>query len=97
MAEVIYGGEFPTGEGRGVPRKYDWDNWLNGQYWKLSKGTDYENQMGLRASAVQAAKARKISVKVVQRDRGDTMYVCAFNGTGDLGMTDYPNLFDEPF
>ena len=97
MAETIYSGEFPTGEGRGVPRKYDWDNWLNGQYWKLSKGVDYENQMGLRASAVQAAKARKISVKVVQRDRGNTMYVCAFKGSGDLGLIKYPNQFDQEF
>jgi len=97
MAEIIYSGEFPTDDGRGAVRKYDWDNWLNGRYWKLSKGLDYENQMGLRASAVQAAKARNISVKVVQRDRGNTMYVCAFAGSGDAGMTEYPNQFDQEF
>ena len=95
MAEVIYSNEFPTEDGRGAVSKYDWDNWLNGRYWKLSKGTDYENSMGLRASAVQAAKSRGCSVKVVQRDRGDTMYVCAYIAKGDTKMPEYANQFDQ--
>ena len=62
MAEVLDDYEFhPRG---GFDPKYPHDLWLNGQIWKLVKGTDYHCSLGsIRASLYTAGKRRGLFVR----------------------------------
>jgi hypothetical protein len=60
MAEILEDYEF-IGAGSG---KYPWDLWLDGQVWKLVRGTDYEcTSSSMRTSAQQVGKTRNKNVR----------------------------------
>jgi hypothetical protein len=60
MAEILEDYEF-IGAGSG---KYPWDLWLDGQVWKLVRGTDYEcTSASMRTSAQQVGKNRNKDVR----------------------------------
>ena len=79
MAEKISEWDFPSEQQAGRKAIYDWDLWLNGEYWKLTKGVDYVNDpRGLRSAARQAAKKRGLNVFFSQADKGNTAFICAY-------------------
>lgn len=44
--------------------KYDWDQWLDGQTWRLVGGEDFKVEPGtMRTIATSAAKARGLELK----------------------------------
>ena len=93
MAVIVNESDFPSAQQRGRKAIYDWDLWLNGEYWKLTKGVDYVNDpRGLRSAARQAAKKRGLNVFYSQRDRGDIAYICAYP---DVNEPRYYNKFWE--
>jgi len=53
--------------GRTPTVAYDWDKWLNGEKWHLSRGTDYQvATTAIRAYAYRVAAARGMRVKTVR-------------------------------
>lgn len=61
MAEKIEGN---LNQRRGF---YDWDSWLDGSQWKLTKGVDFECTVGAMRTGAAAACARrglKLTAKV---------------------------------
>lgn len=60
MAEEVF--EFPAPFGRG--RAYPWDDWLNGNIWKLAQGEDFEaNMSNFRALVYLKAQDRNLTVR----------------------------------
>ena len=60
MAEILENYEF-IGPGSG---KYPWDLWLDGQVWKLVRGTDYQcASASMRAAAFLAGRTRNKNVR----------------------------------
>lgn len=49
--------------GLGRPRKYPWDQWLDGSYWEIVRGEDFVCQLDSMTAAIHsAAKQRGLSV-----------------------------------
>lgn len=62
MAEKITGFKFGSTQSTGY--KYDWSEWLNGEVWKLVRGTDFETHpTALRTAIYNAAKSRGLKAK----------------------------------
>jgi hypothetical protein len=63
-------------------RKYDWDNWLDGQVWELVDGVDFTVPVrSMAAQVYQAAVRRGIGVSVSLLDSGTRVRVqAATNG-----------------
>lgn len=74
MAKVVKG--MPNGGQLGRPRKYDWDNWLDGQTWELVQGEDFTIDMHAMRSSAHGMAARK-QVKVITRTDGPNFYIQA--------------------
>lgn len=54
--------------------KYPWDEWLNGESWRLTRGVDFQVSLqALRAAASQAAKRQ--GCRVTTRKVNDTTLV----------------------
>ncbi len=54
MAERLEGFEFKNGHAI-----YDWETWLNGEVWKLTRGVDFQiSAINFRTSASAAATKR---------------------------------------
>lgn len=57
-------------------RRYPWDEWLNGEAWKLRRGVDFESEIyNFRNLAHLTARRRGLRVQTVID--GDTIYVQA--------------------
>lgn len=68
MAKVV---EAPASWARTRKSKYDWDQWLDGQCWELTKGEDYTvSTTVLRSAANSAAKTRGLEVDFRTFDNG---------------------------
>jgi hypothetical protein len=62
---------------------YDWDQWLDGSPWLLTRGEDFEIDIpSMRAAASRAAKARGLRVR--------TSAVEASDGQSALAVQAYP-------
>jgi hypothetical protein len=60
MAEVLKNHVFRNGNEEGYP----YDQWLDGQVWKLIKGTDFNcGVKSMRVNLYNAARGRKIKIK----------------------------------
>ena len=61
---------------------YDWDRWLDGSPWLLTRGADFEIDIAsMRAAASRAAKARGLRVRtsaVQDADGSDALAVQAY-------------------
>lgn len=56
--------------------KYPWDQWLNGETWQLTKGTDFETDLEImrRATRTEAIK-RGLNVHTsVDKNRGQVIF-----------------------
>jgi hypothetical protein len=72
MATIV--DEIPPAE-RGAA-KYPWDEWLNGQNWKLVRGIDFQVPTAtFRSGAASIGRRRGLAVKT--RVIGNDVYVCA--------------------
>ena len=62
-------------------RKYDWNEWLDGQVWELVAGTDFTVPVrSMAAQVYQAAVRRGIAVRVSLLDGGARVRVQAAPG-----------------
>lgn len=78
MAEVIE--EFDWNKARTTRSRYDWDQWFDGQVWRLKKDEDFTAEVAsFRSSASTAAKKRDKTVRTALVDE-DTVILQAFNG-----------------
>lgn len=57
-------------------RKYDWDSWLDGRTWKLTKGEDFHcDAKSFRSSAAAATKRLRPTSKLVSSISGDSVTI----------------------
>lgn len=48
--------------------KYDWDTWLNGEVWELTRGEDFDIGMAsFRSVAFREARLRKVKLRTTVR------------------------------
>ena len=71
MAEILESYDFKS---VGGPPRYPYDQWFDGQIWKLQYMVDFDCQVvSLRQGLYAAAKRRGISVKVAVSTDGDVV------------------------
>jgi hypothetical protein len=76
MAEQLPTYQFPT---RGRPHKYAWESWINGNPWKLVKGTDFAvTTKTMQANARTYAKKNDLTVKTAIAEDGNVLVVQFF-------------------
>jgi len=64
--------------GAGRKRKYQWDLWLDGNIWKLTRPDDFQcNVNSLRNGAMQASRHRGLKVRTTIVD-DDTIVIQAY-------------------
>ena len=81
MASVVEDEELDTrhDSARGNYR-YPWDEWLDGQTWRLVRGEDFTTQINsFRSTAIIRAKARGVKLKTVVD--GEAVYLRALTGS----------------
>lgn len=67
MAEVIE--TFDWNKARTSRSRYDWDQWFDGQVWRLTKDEDFTAEVAsFRSSASTAAKKRNKTVRTALED-----------------------------
>lgn len=60
---------------------YDWDQWLDGGIWLLTKGEDFEIDIeSMRAAASRAAKqaGKKVRTRVIKEGEADQLAIQAY-------------------
>lgn len=73
MAERIDPAEAVVHKG-GAPRKYPWDEWMDGSCWKLRAGVDYRvSTESFRATAYKQATRSGHTVQVLRVSNGLTI------------------------
>lgn len=73
MATTLESFDFTDGRG-----KHNWDLWLDGQIWRLTKGEDFDSKpSSLRASAAKQADNRNKDLRF--NVDGDTVVLQAIN------------------
>ena len=74
----------------GRKRKYDWDLWLDGNIWELTRPADFQsNVLTMRNGAKQAGRARGLKVRTNVVD-DDTLVIQAYEDV-------LHEFNDEPF
>lgn len=74
MANVV--DDLPDMQKRGRPELYPWDEWFDGQVWKLIRDVDFAaSPDGFRVTVAQAARRRGMKARI--RIREDDVYVQA--------------------
>lgn len=66
MAEVIEGFEFPKpGQNLRSNAKYPWNEWMNGQTWRITQGVDFDcKTQSIKFLIYKRAEVLGITVKV---------------------------------
>jgi len=63
------------------PKKYPWEEWLNGETWELRGGRDFQTRgESFRAMAWQAAEQRgkRVKTRIVRDDEGESLVIRAY-------------------
>jgi len=73
MAETVQGFKFPS--------RYPWDQWANGEQWKLKQGEDFHvGTKSFRGAAWQHARSNNLGLSTsVVREDGATYMVVQFS------------------
>jgi hypothetical protein len=73
MAERIDPAKLTVHKG-GAPRKYPWDEWMDGSCWKLKAGVDYQvSTESFRATAYKQATRSGYTVQILRISNGLTV------------------------
>jgi hypothetical protein len=71
VAEVVSAEDWPAGT---YDARYPWDEWFDGQMWKLRRGEDFDVMPSAFRSAISMAASRR-RVKVTTRIREDVVFL----------------------
>jgi hypothetical protein len=76
VAEILDEFDFTKrGTGRGRPEKYPWDNWTNGEIWKIVAGTDFSCKAeNIQGALFNAARKRGMRVKTKKLDEKTVVF-----------------------